>query len=128
MSYVLQRLLCRSCSRLSASRRRRPPVSPQRRRLARPVPPRPWTVPRTADGQPDLQGIWDFSHRPPLQRPAALGDKAFYTEQEAAAFEKRKNRRQNRGPDRSKVGGLKLPAGRRRPLQRGLVRPRRTRW
>jgi hypothetical protein len=59
-----------------------------------------WTAPRTADGQPDLQGIWDFRTITPLQRPAALGDKAFYTEQEAAALGRR----------------LELPAGRCRPL------------
>jgi hypothetical protein len=70
-----------------------------------------WTVPRTADGQPDLQGIWDFRTITPLQRPAALGDKAFYTEQEAAAFEKEENRRQNRDLIDPKVGGLNYPAG-----------------
>ena len=70
-----------------------------------------WTVPQTADGQPDLQGIWDFRTITPLQRPAALGDKAFYTEQEAAAFEKEENRRQNRDLIDPKVGGLNYPPG-----------------
>jgi hypothetical protein len=70
-----------------------------------------WTVPRTADGQPDLQGIWDFRTITPLQRPPALGDKAFFTEEEAAAFEKEENRRQNRDLIDPKVGGLNYPAG-----------------
>jgi hypothetical protein len=70
-----------------------------------------WTVPRTADGQPDLQGIWDFRTITPLQRPTALGDKAFFTEEEAAAFEKEENRRQNRDLIDPKVGGLNYPAG-----------------
>ena len=40
--------------------------------------------PLTEHGQPDLQGVWNNSSRTPLQRPAALGTKRFYTEQEAA--------------------------------------------
>ena len=46
-----------------------------------------WTVGRTADGQPDLQGIWDATSLTPLQRPVELGDKEFYTPEEAAEFE-----------------------------------------
>ena len=42
---------------------------------------------RTAWGQPDLQGIWDFRTITPLERPEALGDKAFLTEEEAANLE-----------------------------------------
>jgi hypothetical protein len=40
-------------------------------------------VPRTPDGKPDLQGFWDFRTLTPLERPTALGDKAFLSEQEA---------------------------------------------
>lgn len=49
-----------------------------------------WTLPRTAWGDPDLQGYY-FNHSSytPLERPAALGDKAFYTEEEALAAFKR---------------------------------------
>ena len=49
------------------------------------------TVPRTGDGRPDLQGVWDFRTQTPLQRPTNLGDKAVLTE-EAAAEPKRKAR------------------------------------
>jgi hypothetical protein len=47
-----------------------------------------WTVPRTSDGQPDLQGYWTNNTVTPLERPAELGDKAFFTEEEVAAFMK----------------------------------------
>ena len=44
-------------------------------------------APRTAWGQPDLRGIWDFRTITPLQRPEELDDKAFLTEEEAASLE-----------------------------------------
>jgi len=42
--------------------------------------------PRTLDGQPDLQGHWTNDSYTPLERPEALGDKQFYTPEEAAKF------------------------------------------
>ena len=48
-----------------------------------------WTVPRTADGHPDLQGYWSNSSITPLQRPKELGAKEFYTAEEAAARDKK---------------------------------------
>jgi hypothetical protein len=52
--------------------------------------PKNWTVPRTPDGQPDLQGYWTNGSYIPLERPKELGTKEFYTEAEAAALEKKK--------------------------------------
>jgi hypothetical protein len=45
------------------------------------------TAARTAWGQPDLQGIWDFRTITPLQRPQRLADQEFLTEEEAANLE-----------------------------------------
>jgi hypothetical protein len=49
--------------------------------------------PRTADGQPDLQGIWTNATLTPLERPAELAGKAFFSEVEAAEYEKRARER-----------------------------------
>src|ERR1700687_2430691 len=70
-----------------------------------------WTPPRTADGQPALQGVWDFRTITPLERPLALGTKACFTDEEAANFEKEENRRQDRDQIDPEVGGLMYPPG-----------------
>jgi feruloyl esterase len=43
-----------------------------------------WSVPRTPDGHPDLQGIWTTHTFTPLARPARYAGQEFLTEQEAA--------------------------------------------
>ena len=46
-----------------------------------------WTAPRTAFGQPDLQGTWANNNATPLQRPEVLGDRAYLTDEELSAIQ-----------------------------------------
>jgi len=41
---------------------------------------------RTADGHPDLQGLWDFAQLTPLERPSEFAGKESVTEEEAEEF------------------------------------------
>src|SRR5262245_2119289 len=50
-------------------------------------------VPRTPDGHPDFQGLWDYRTVTPLERPRDLAEKEFFTDEEALAFEKRNAQR-----------------------------------
>jgi hypothetical protein len=48
-----------------------------------------WTVPRTVDGYPDLQGVWANNIATPLERPKELEGRALLTDQEVAALKKK---------------------------------------
>ena len=48
---------------------------------------KPWTMPRTADGKPDLQGNWSNATQTPLER--APGQNLVLTDEEAAKIENR---------------------------------------
>ncbi|MDE0004821.1 MAG: hypothetical protein OXQ29_19190 [Rhodospirillaceae bacterium] len=56
-----------------------------------------YKAPRTADGQPDLQGIWSNAILTPLERPAEFADQPFLTEEQAAAYQVRRNEETFRG-------------------------------
>jgi len=68
--------------------------------------------PRTADGKPDLRGVWAYATITPLERPSQLGGKEFFTEQEAAAFEKETAQTQDRDRRDADGKGGKGPDGR----------------
>jgi len=44
-----------------------------------------YRTPRTVDGQPDLQGVWNFSSDVPLERPSSVADKKLFTREELEA-------------------------------------------
>src|SRR5499427_5311501 len=58
------------------------------------------STPRTPDGHPDLQGIWDFRSATPLERPARFAGREFMTPEEIVEYEKLAlDREDGRPPD-----------------------------
>ena len=70
-----------------------------------------WTTPRTADGQPDLQGVWDFRTLTPLQRPDDRGNQATLTVEEAAEIEQESLERAIEADLPSEIRTEPLPVG-----------------
>src|SRR5262245_25384780 len=54
-----------------------------------------WTAPRTTDGQPDLQGYWTNATFIPLERSAEYAGRDILTEEEAIAYQKKQELREN---------------------------------
>src|ERR1700682_268362 len=51
-----------------------------------------WIPSRTADGQPDLQGVWLNNSATPLERPKALEGRPFLTDDEGTELKQRATR------------------------------------
>ena len=69
--------------------------------------PERWTLPRTPDGHPDLQGVWANNNATPLERPEAWAGKERLTEEELANLVAAAA-----GSDRPRTGcDLRRPAG-----------------
>jgi hypothetical protein len=60
-----------------------------------------WAVPRTPDGKPDLQGVWNFSSATALERPAEFAGREFLSDEDVAGVEQRaaERRRVQRSDD-----------------------------
>src|SRR5512138_3323671 len=67
-------------------------------------------APRTAWGDPDLQGIWTDPYQTPLQRPAQFANKESFSDHERAALDSqraaipRRDQRVERGSERDVAG------------------------
>jgi hypothetical protein len=49
-----------------------------------------WSPPRTADGYPDLQGVWTNATLTPLQRPPELAGTQIFSDAQALAYDKQR--------------------------------------
>jgi hypothetical protein len=57
-----------------------------------------WKAPKTAWGDPDLQGVWSYATTTPLSKPDSAGDKTFLTDEEVAELADRTARNQDSPP------------------------------
>jgi hypothetical protein len=48
-----------------------------------------WTLARTPDGQPDLQGVWSNNNVTPLERPKQFGGRQYLTDEELTTLKQR---------------------------------------
>jgi len=65
-----------------------------------------WELPRTIDGHPDLQGVWENNTITPVERPEVFGDKEFLTDEDVAFLERRLNEIYAAGEDALFGGGV----------------------
>lgn len=65
-----------------------------------------YVVPRTEWGQPDLQGVWNFSSDVPMQRPARYGDRQFLNAEEIAEMRARRAASDARSDSALPIGGV----------------------
>src|SRR3979411_103126 len=77
-----------------------------------------WTMPRTPDGKPDLQGVYSNATAIPVARPANLGAKEFY---ESEADKTATAAAAAAGGGRGGRGGAARPAAAADPEGNGLA-------
>jgi hypothetical protein len=91
------------------------PLAAQSQVAAKPAPAaKAWTMPRTPDGKPDLQGVYSNATNVPVARPANLGAKEFYTDDADKAASAQAGGRGGRG-------GAARPAAAADPEGNGLA-------
>ena len=82
-----------------------------------------YVVPRTVDGQPDLQGVWANNTATPMERPAALEGKDALTDEELALLKERAAEARGDEQAGKPVGPVAAPAaagpGERPGIRRG---------
>jgi hypothetical protein len=76
-----------------------PIAAQQTKPAAAKAPAKKWTQSRTPWGDPDLQGVYTFATETPFQRPAALGTKDSYTEEEQKRVEEELKAKQEENVD-----------------------------
>jgi hypothetical protein len=69
------------------------------------------SVQRTADGHPDLSGMYDVATMTPLQRPAEFGNRRALTKEEAAEMEQYEKQRQEKSAAPSSPNREAPPVG-----------------
>ena len=58
-----------------------------------------YEVPRTIDGHPDLQGVWENNTLTPVERPDVFGDKEFLTDDDVEFLTSRLGQIESAGDD-----------------------------
>ena len=71
------------------------PAAAQQAKAPAKAPVKKWSLPHTAWGDPDLQGVYTFATETPIQRPTALGNKDSYTEEEQKQLEEQLKAKQD---------------------------------
>ena len=68
-----------------------------------------YKAPRTEHGQPDFQGVWNFSSNTPFLRPEEFGDREYMTREETRErFERTLSVQEEGSRSAEGVGGLSL--------------------
>lgn len=65
-----------------------------------------YEVPRTIDGHPDLQGVWENNTITPVERPDVFGDKEYLTDDDIVFIEQRIGQIMAEGADALFGGGV----------------------